>query len=538
MDLVQLRHRRTPRRPPGPGAALPRAVPRAWARTSPPTTWPTARCTAGRPSSTSWRRPGPSALAERALAAGHVTTGTTPRWRPPTSTPRPGQAGRAHGHGARAPGRAGFEANAAADRIDATPAADWDRTGHGGGHRPQGHGPGPARSAVDAGVTHLRAAETVLHAVAAPPRRPQLQVFSPCPTGPHIRGGDRPESPPASPRRLQEENPMHPVTRRSFLATGSAGALAVAGAATIGGPLASVAAADTADELTGARPPRSGPTMLQVARRRHRRGRDPRGRALHRVHRQEPRGPCCEPPGKDHPDVLPSRSARHLQGPGRRQHRHLRVASPRTTPSRSSPATSRAGSGRRPELLRVRRRRALRDQHRQRRRRQAEHHLPVQLRDGEHEPEHVPLQHGSDHPLDDPTWNRRQTYKLRKVTRPAGPARPDRRHRAGHPHAALQHRSPLDPELRGPGGRRRQDVPHGREGLRRPAGRELLRRPRVRVRPRDAAALPGPAPDPDPARGRCRLHRAGERPLAGHPGADGAPDPGRPRPATRCPPTR
>ena len=58
---------------------------------------------------------------------------------------------------------------------------------------------------------------------------------------------------------------MHPVTRRSFLATGSAGALAVAGAATIGGPLASVAAADTADELTPAHAAAlSGPTMLQV----------------------------------------------------------------------------------------------------------------------------------------------------------------------------------------------------------------------------------------------------------------------------------
>ncbi|HET8620732.1 MAG TPA: hypothetical protein VFM27_17315 [Acidimicrobiales bacterium] len=58
---------------------------------------------------------------------------------------------------------------------------------------------------------------------------------------------------------------MHPVTRRSFLATGSAGALAVAGAATIGGPLASVAAADTADELTPAQAAAlSGPTMLQV----------------------------------------------------------------------------------------------------------------------------------------------------------------------------------------------------------------------------------------------------------------------------------
>lgn len=58
---------------------------------------------------------------------------------------------------------------------------------------------------------------------------------------------------------------MNPVTRRSFLATGSAGALAVAGAATIGNPLVSVAAADTPDELSPAEAAAySGPTMLQV----------------------------------------------------------------------------------------------------------------------------------------------------------------------------------------------------------------------------------------------------------------------------------
>jgi hypothetical protein len=58
---------------------------------------------------------------------------------------------------------------------------------------------------------------------------------------------------------------MQPVTRRSFIATGTAGAIGVAGAATIVGPLTSVAAADTADELTpGEAAALSGPTMLQV----------------------------------------------------------------------------------------------------------------------------------------------------------------------------------------------------------------------------------------------------------------------------------
>ena len=52
------------------------------------------------------------------------------------------------------------------------------------------------------------------------------------------------------------------------------------------------------------------------------------------------------------------------------------------TRSRSSPTTCRCEDPRRrPELLRVRRRRALRDPHRQRRRRPSRHHLPVPVHD-------------------------------------------------------------------------------------------------------------------------------------------------------------
>jgi hypothetical protein len=58
---------------------------------------------------------------------------------------------------------------------------------------------------------------------------------------------------------------MQPVTRRSFIATGTAGALGVAGAATIASPLASAAAADDVDEPTPSQlAALSGPTMLQV----------------------------------------------------------------------------------------------------------------------------------------------------------------------------------------------------------------------------------------------------------------------------------
>jgi Cu/Ag efflux protein CusF len=57
---------------------------------------------------------------------------------------------------------------------------------------------------------------------------------------------------------------MQPVTRRSFLATGTAGAIGVAGAATIGAPFAS-AAADPADELSPSEAAaHSGPTMVHI----------------------------------------------------------------------------------------------------------------------------------------------------------------------------------------------------------------------------------------------------------------------------------
>jgi hypothetical protein len=59
----------------------------------------------------------------------------------------------------------GFEANTAADRIDATPAADWDRSGTVAGTGRRVTALDLARGAVDAGVSHLRAAETVLDAV-------------------------------------------------------------------------------------------------------------------------------------------------------------------------------------------------------------------------------------------------------------------------------------------------------------------------------------------------------------------------------------
>ena len=66
----------------------------------------------------------------------------------------------------------------------------------------------------------------------------------------------------------------------------------------------------------------------------------------------------------------------------RHDHRQLRAA---------------AGPGRRPELLRVRRRRAVRDQHRQRQRRRRRHHVPVPVHDRDRDRRHVPLQRRADH---------------------------------------------------------------------------------------------------------------------------------------------
>jgi hypothetical protein len=80
----------------------------------------------------------------------------------PASLPRPHQpSGTVHERLA----ELGFEANAAADRIDNTPAADWDRTGTLAGTGRTVTALDLARGAVDAGVTHLRAAEEVLHTV-------------------------------------------------------------------------------------------------------------------------------------------------------------------------------------------------------------------------------------------------------------------------------------------------------------------------------------------------------------------------------------
>ena len=94
--------------------------------------------------------------------------------------------------------------------------------------------------------------------------------------------------------------------------------------------------------------------------------------------------------------------------------------------------------------------------------------------------------------LQDPNWNRRQVYSVTRTnskgTKVLGPE-PDL--------PAVQHRAPLDAEVR-PAGQGRRPPGRGRQGarVRRAAPRRVLRRPRVGVRPRRPAPVPAPAPHP------------------------------------------
>ena len=152
-----------------------------------------------------------------------------------------------------------------------------------------------------------------------------------------------------------------------------------------------------------------------------------------------------------------------------------------------------AGTRGRTELLRVRRRRALRDQHRQRRRRPRRHHAtssasrtelqvggtflynvgpdPV-ARQPELEPASVLLVSGS-------TGRRAagSTAATAALARRALPCPPC-------------NIGPLStPDYAAPRGRGDPRPSRRRQGLRRPAGRGLLRRPRLGVRPRRPASV-------------------------------------------------
>jgi hypothetical protein len=112
------------------------------------------------------------AAADRALAA--VLTSDTPTLAAadvdPAARPKPGAVtGSVHERLA----ELGLEANAATDRVDATPSRDWARTGVVESTGRTVTALDIARQAVDAGVSHLRAAEEALASVRrTPPRDP------------------------------------------------------------------------------------------------------------------------------------------------------------------------------------------------------------------------------------------------------------------------------------------------------------------------------------------------------------------------------
>ena len=111
------------------------------------------------------------AAAERALAA--VLTRDTPNLAAadvdPDARPKPGSpTGTVHERLS----ELGLEAVALAGRVEAVPAEDWDRKATVEGTGRTVTALDITRSAVDAGVTHLRAAETVLNAVRRRPIDP------------------------------------------------------------------------------------------------------------------------------------------------------------------------------------------------------------------------------------------------------------------------------------------------------------------------------------------------------------------------------
>ena len=151
-----------------------------------------------------------------------------------------------------------------------------------------------------------------------------------------------------------------------------------------------------------------------------------------------------------------------------------------------------------PELLRVRRRRALRDQHRQHRRRVADITYQFRFTTVNNIPASFLYNDGPITSLTPPSptsnWNRQQTYTLTRVDHNPAIAGGTRRCVLGSGllcppcnigplstpnYAALAGRC-------GPLGRGRAVLG---QGLRRPAGRGLLRRPRRGVRPRRSARL-------------------------------------------------
>ena len=233
-----------------------------------------------------------------------------------------------------------------------------------------------------------------------------------------------------------------------------------------------------------------------------------------------PRSPPSASPGrrprKGH-RLEPPRGAADRGRPVRRQHRPLRVPQPGQAGHGHAhrelhPAR---GACRRAELLPLRRRRPVRDQDRQRRRREGGHHLPVPLQDDvTANPNTFLYNTGPINTLSDPDWNRPQIYSVTRIDH--GNRRGDTQETvlaSDLADDARQHRPAVDARttrpLMGMGGLR----PAGRrQGLRRPERRSVLRRPRLGLRPRRPAAVQPAHVIPLPARQRGRRRERLQRP--------------------------
>ena len=203
-------------------------------------------------------------------------------------------------------------------------------------------------------------------------------------------------------------------SRRGFLAVAGTGTAVAAGAALLGGagqaaaarpgatPDTHVPAVATTPLVAYVRDAHTGEVRVHGRRPRGRRAR-PRTRRPHR-----PRRPWRN-------DVVAPRSTGDLEGSGRRQHRRLRVRQPRQPEHRHAdrqlhPAPA---AGRRPELLRVRRRRRSTRSTSRTGQGRGGHHLqvPTSHRDPQRRTRSctTPARSRS---IDDTNWNRPQFYSV------------------------------------------------------------------------------------------------------------------------------
>ena len=213
------------------------------------------------------------------------------------------------------------------------------------------------------------------------------------------------------------------------------------------------------------------------------------------------------------------RGAAHRRGSRGGQHRRLRLPQPRPSDDGHADGAVRpaAGAGRRTELLPVQRQRAVRDQDRQRRRREGRHHATssasgtsraIRTRSsttrGRSTRSRTPTGTGPSSTASPGSTTGPRTVRpgVTGIGCDAGQGSPTTLANRSL-HDAREHRPALDAELRDADGHGHLRPAGWRQGLRRPERRSVLRRPRLGLRPG------GPAPVQQPrTSSRCRTRRA------------------------------